>query len=165
MHVERRACWLPLTFTSRALAWCHSTSSSDTLSKQFTTSQIKSRLSWWFITLEIYTNSEVISIELDCLLCHELQEDWEEMVSVWIITERNTNSDASLPKHIPICIWFQLSKVKCHLAKSTCLWNIQGMRVRGSNFYQANAIFSLGSISLQKCFIFYILYLQCAMIL
>lgn len=71
--------------------------------------KLKAGSPWWFITLEIYTHSEVISIELDCLLCHKLQEDWEEMDSVWVIMERITNSDAFLPRHIPICIWFQFS--------------------------------------------------------
>ena len=43
LHVKRRTFWLLLTFISRALAWYNSTSSSGTLSKQFTTPQIKSR--------------------------------------------------------------------------------------------------------------------------
>ena len=42
LHVVRRACWLLLTFISRASAWYNSTSS-GTLSKQFTPPQIKSR--------------------------------------------------------------------------------------------------------------------------
>lgn len=71
--------------------------------------------------------------------------------------KKNTNSDALPHRHAPSCVWIQLSTGEISLRQINMLVKrkyIQGMRVRESNFYQANAVFSLVLISPQKCFMF-----------